>query len=59
MCVWVPDTVDWRASPPPARQEPGVQDQRYILAFIGHASPSQGESPASVTQPKGPLDTPK
>ena len=59
MCVWVPDTVEWRASPPPALQEPGVQDQGYVLAFIGHASPSQGDSPDSITQPKGPLDTRK
>ena len=57
--MWVPDTVDWRASPPPALQEPGVQDQGYILAFRGHASPSQGDRPGSITQPKDPLDTQK
>ena len=57
--MWVPDTVDWRASPPPALQEPGVQDQGYILAFRGHASPSQGDRPGRITQPKDPLDTQK
>ena len=56
MCVWIPGSVDWRA---PARQEPGVQDQGYVLAFIGRTSPSQGESPASITQPEGPLGTRK
>ena len=59
MCVWIPGSVDWRASPAPARQEPGVQDQGYVLAFIGRTSPSQGESPASITQPEGPLGTRK